>query len=76
MILKDHINMPGFTGMHPLRGPNDNRFGGRFFALNDCYDTKLRQMAKCIHKKMGPDASPGQLHEGVYTMLVVPILRL
>jgi len=72
MILKDHINMPGFTGMHPLRGPNDNRFGGRFFALNDCYDTKLRQMAKCIHKKMGPDASPGQLHEGVYTMLGGP----
>ncbi len=25
MILKDHINMPGFTGMHPLRGPNDSR---------------------------------------------------
>ena len=26
MVLKDHINLPGFTGLHPLRGPNDNRF--------------------------------------------------
>ncbi len=25
MILKDHINLPGFTGLHPLRGPNDIR---------------------------------------------------
>lgn len=29
MILKDHINIPGFTGMHPLKGPNDGRFGSR-----------------------------------------------
>jgi purine-nucleoside phosphorylase len=25
MMLKDHINITGFTGMHPLRGPNDLR---------------------------------------------------
>ena len=25
MVLKDHINIPGFTGMHPLKGPNDQR---------------------------------------------------
>ena len=25
MVLKDHINIPGFTGMHPLKGPNDTR---------------------------------------------------
>ena len=71
MILKDHINMPGFTGMHPLRGPNDVRFGGRFFALNDCYDKEYREMAKEIHKSMGKDA-PGDLHEGVYAMLGGP----
>merc|ERR1711963_467154 len=64
MLLKDHINMPGFTGMHPLRGPNDGRFGGRFFALNDCYDKEYRVMAKEIHKSMGEN-SPGALHEGV-----------
>ena len=71
MILKDHINMPGFTGMHPLQGPNDNRFGDRFFALNDCYDKEYRELAKEIHKSMGKDA-PGDLHEGIYTMLGGP----
>jgi purine-nucleoside phosphorylase len=25
MMLKDHINIPGFTGLHPLKGPNDQR---------------------------------------------------
>ena len=26
MMLRDHINLPGFTGAHPLKGPNDHRF--------------------------------------------------
>ena len=26
MVLRDHINLPGFTGAHPLKGPNDHRF--------------------------------------------------
>ena len=71
MLVKDHINMPGFTGMHPLRGPNDGRFGGRFFALNDCYDKDYRIMAKKIHQSMEENA-PGALHEGVYAMLGGP----
>ncbi|XP_022625975.1 purine nucleoside phosphorylase-like, partial [Seriola dumerili] len=25
MIIKDHINLPGFAGQHPLCGPNDER---------------------------------------------------
>ena len=25
MILKDHINIPGFCGLSPLRGANDTR---------------------------------------------------
>ena len=25
MILKDHINIPGFSGLNPLRGANDTR---------------------------------------------------
>lgn len=25
MIIKDHINMPGFAGNNPLSGPNDER---------------------------------------------------
>ena len=26
MIIKDHINLPGFAGQHPLCGPNDERY--------------------------------------------------
>lgn len=25
MIMKDHLNMPGFAGNNPLAGPNDER---------------------------------------------------
>lgn len=25
MIIKDHINLPGFAGNNPLAGPNDER---------------------------------------------------
>lgn len=74
MVLKDHINMPGFTGLHPLRGPNDTRFGGRFFALNDCYDKRWRVIAQEVFNSMGERApgKTGKLHEGVYTMLGGP----
>ncbi len=26
MVIKDHINLPGFAGQHPLCGPNDERY--------------------------------------------------
>ena len=71
MLLKDHINIPGFAGMHPLRGHNDGRFGTRFFAVNSCYDKEYRIMAKNIHESMGENA-PGTLHEGVYAMVGGP----
>jgi len=45
------------------------RFGGRFFALNDCYDRKWRQLAKEVGVKTGISS---RLHEGVYTMLGGP----
>lgn len=69
MMLRDHINLPGFTGQHPLKGPNDNRFGGRFFALNNCYEKKLRLLARKVAKELGIE---NILHEGVYTMLGGP----
>lgn len=25
MVIKDHLNLPGFAGQHPLCGPNDER---------------------------------------------------
>jgi purine-nucleoside phosphorylase len=45
MILNDHLNMPGLSGQHPLIGPNDSRFGGRFTPLSNCYDKQLQDLA-------------------------------
>lgn len=68
MMIKDHINLPGFSCQHPLRGqsvkynfwnfsndvhhyfvgPNDNRFGPRFFPTNDLYNKAYRDMGKQV----------------------------
>ncbi len=69
MVLKDHINIPGFTGLHPLKGPNDTRFGSRFFALNDCYDRKFRRLSQRLASEMGMGR---HIHQGVYAMLGGP----
>ena len=45
MVLKDHINLPGFSCEHPLRGPNDEKFGPRFFPTNDLYNPTWRKIA-------------------------------
>ena len=69
MILKDHINLPGLAGQHPLKGPNDHRFGGRFFALNDSYDKSFRTYAKDVARELNLQ---DRVHEGVYAMLGGP----
>jgi len=69
MMIRDHINLPGFTGAHPLKGPNDHRFGGRFFALNNCYDRRFRKLGRDVAHEIGMGSS---FHEGVYTMLGGP----
>ena len=45
------------------------RFGGRFFALNNCYDRSFRKMARDVANEIGMGNS---FHEGVYTMLGGP----
>ncbi|KAL7646071.1 UNVERIFIED_CONTAM: hypothetical protein RMT77_002972 [Armadillidium vulgare] len=69
MIIKDHVNMQGFAGDSPLRGSNDERFGPRFPAMNNCYDANLRKIAKETAKEMGLDPA---IKEGVYIMLGGP----
>eukprot|EP00094_Tigriopus_californicus_P010661 TCALIF_10285-PA protein Name:"Similar to PNP Purine nucleoside phosphorylase (Bos taurus)" AED:0.28 eAED:0.28 QI:0/0.4/0.33/0.83/0.8/0.83/6/523/330 len=69
MIIKDHINLPGFTGVHPLRGPNDPRFGSRFFAVNDCYMKRIRDQASEVVMEQKLEKC---FHEGVYAMLGGP----
>lgn len=69
MILKDHINMPGFAGTNPLAGPNDERFGVRFPCMSDAYDRELRRLARAAAAELGYDDF---LHEGVYCVLGGP----
>merc|ERR1719507_2102378 len=52
MVLKDHINLPGFSCQHPLRGPNDDRFGPRFFPTNDLYNKKYRDIARQVARDL------------------------
>merc|ERR1711963_911562 len=69
MVLKDHINLPGFACNHPLRGPNDDRFGPRFFPCNDIYNTDYRKMARRVAKELNLE---GIVRQGVYAMVGGP----
>lgn len=58
VALTDHINlMPGT----PLVGPNDARFGPRFFSMANAYDGELREQVW-----QAAAASGVTLHEGVF----------
>ncbi|KAL3988858.1 hypothetical protein ACER0C_013176 [Sarotherodon galilaeus] len=69
MVIKDHINMPGFAGVNPLSGPNDDRFGLRFPCMSDAYDRKLRQLAHDVAAELGFSEF---VREGVYCVLGGP----
>ena len=58
VVLNDHINLlPG----SPMAGPNDERFGPRFFSMANAYDADIRALIKetAASKSI-------TLHEGVY----------
>lgn len=69
MLLKDHINMPGFAGVNPLVGPNDERFGERFPCMSDAYDKDLRRLAAEVSRDLGLCSG---LREGIYCALGGP----
>ncbi|KAG7524041.1 purine nucleoside phosphorylase-like [Solea senegalensis] len=69
MIIKDHINMPGFAGSNPLVGPNDERFGLRFPCMSDAYDRELCQMAHDVAEELH---FGDFVREGVYVVLGGP----
>ncbi|KAF0022386.1 hypothetical protein F2P81_025383 [Scophthalmus maximus] len=56
MIIKDHINLPGFAGQHPLCGPNDER-------------KDLRRLALDVASELGCSDC---IREGVYCMVSGP----
>jgi purine-nucleoside phosphorylase len=72
VCLNDHLNIPGFVGANPLRGPNHEDFGVRFPPLSDAYDLSLRRRTHQAWKILGLDKTPRKLHEGVYAFLAGP----
>lgn len=64
VALLDHINfLPGT----PLVGPNDERFGPRFFSMANAYDRDLRAQLGHAATSAGVD-----LHEGVFCACAGP----
>jgi xanthosine phosphorylase len=58
VTLTDHINwLPGT----PMVGPNDDRFGPRFFSMANAYDSDIRNVVKETAAAKGIT-----LHEGVF----------
>ena len=64
MIISDHIKL---NGSSPLRGPNVEEFGPRFFDVSRMYTPELRKLAL--------DCAAGtgiRVHEGVYMFFTGP----
>ncbi|PWF39066.1 xanthosine phosphorylase [Massilia glaciei] len=64
VALTDHINwLPGT----PMVGPNDDRFGPRFFSMGNAYDGELRALVKETAA-----ANAITIHEGVFIAYAGP----
>ena len=64
VLISDHINL---TGRNPVVGPNDDRFGLRFFDMSEAYSLALRRLAQAAALEEGY-----VLDEGVYMGLLGP----
>ncbi len=64
MVIADHLNL---TGLNPLIGPNDDRFGTRFPDLVDAWSPHLRAL---LHAAARTESV--RLEEGVYAGLLGP----
>ncbi len=64
MLINDHIN---FFPEHPLRGPNDERFGPRFVNMSEPYSKAMLKLVKDYAAKNNI-----KIQEGVYLGLQGP----
>ncbi|HEX2917311.1 MAG TPA: purine-nucleoside phosphorylase [Edaphobacter sp.] len=64
VAISDHIN---FTGRNAVAGPNEARFGPRFFDMTHAYSPRLRTLARDEAQKQG-----WTLDEGVYIAVLGP----
>jgi purine-nucleoside phosphorylase len=67
MLITDHINLIGMTGLNPLIGPNLDELGPRFPDMSQAYDRSLIEAARQV-----ASAQVLELHEGVYIALSGP----
>lgn len=67
MLITDHLNLIGMTGLNPLMGPNLDEIGPRFPDMSQAYDRKLMDVAR---KAAAQTNIP--LLEGIYCALSGP----
>ncbi|MFQ6101614.1 MAG: purine-nucleoside phosphorylase [Anaerolineae bacterium] len=67
MLVTDHVNLIGMSGLNPLRGPNLDEFGPRFPDMSGAYDANLQALAR-----QAADNARVPLREGVYVCLAGP----
>jgi len=67
MLITDHLNLIGMTGMNPLIGPNIDEIGPRFPDMSQAYDRKLMEIAR-----KAATQNNIALLEGVYCALSGP----
>ncbi len=67
MLIVDHINMVGYGGSNPLRGPNLPEFGPRFPSMTRPYDPELVTLTRQVANRLELT-----LQEGVYVCLAGP----
>lgn len=64
VVISDHIKLAGHS---PLRGPNVEEFGPRFFDISEMYTPALRELALSCAEGSGL-----RVHEGVYMFFTGP----
>src|SRR5712691_7701421 len=64
MVIDDHLNL---TGLNPLVGENDERFGARFPDMTEVYSSRLRGIADRAARAIGLT-----LPHGIYAALMGP----
>ena len=70
MVISDHLNLPGMTGLHPLTGANEEQFGPRFPPVTNAYAGALQAALAASAAALGLE---GCLRRGgVYAMVSGP----
>lgn len=69
MVLRDHISFASFSGLSPLIGANDERWGPRFPLMAKAYDANLRSLLLKTAKEIGLEKN---IHEGIYFFTAGP----